>query len=160
MDHLGAGVGLLVMVGDGDGIEFADRVVAAQDTARIFPGDRRTGFHLRPGDLRARTAAIAALGDEIVDAADPVLVARIPVLHRGIFDLGAFQRHQLHHGGVQLVLVAHRRRAAFEIGNIGAFVGHDQRAFELARVAGVDAEIGGKLHRAAHALGHIDECAV
>ena len=90
----------------------------------------------------------------------PVLVARIPVLHRRIFDLGVFQRHQLDHRGMQLVLVAHRRGAAFEIGDVGAFVGDDQRAFELAGLAGVDAEIGGKLHRAAHALGHIDEGAV
>src|SRR6185295_6882286 len=75
VDHLGAGVGLLEIVGDGDGIEFADRIVAAQDAARIFPGNGRAGLDLRPGNLGAVTAAIAALGDEIVDAAKPVLVA-------------------------------------------------------------------------------------
>src|SRR3546814_14043014 len=30
MNHLGAGVGLLMMMGEGDRIEFADRVIAAQ----------------------------------------------------------------------------------------------------------------------------------
>jgi hypothetical protein len=69
MDHLGAGVGLLPMVGQGDRIELADAAVAAQDAARILPGDRRTGFHLGPGNVGARATALAALGDEVVDAA-------------------------------------------------------------------------------------------
>ena len=86
-------------------------------------------------NLRAVAAAVAALGDEIVDAALAVLVARIPVLHGRVFDLGVFQRDQLDHGGVQLVLVALRRGAAFEIADIGAFVGDDQRALELAGLA-------------------------
>src|SRR5262249_41736302 len=42
--HLGAGVGLLVVVGDGDREEFAHRVLAAQDAAWVFPRDRGTGF--------------------------------------------------------------------------------------------------------------------
>ena len=33
MDHLGAGVGLLVVVGDGDGVECAHRVVAFEQVA-------------------------------------------------------------------------------------------------------------------------------
>ena len=69
MDHLGAGVGLLIVVGQRHRVKLADRVVALQNAARIFPGDRRTGFHLRPGDLRAFAQAFAALGDEIIDAA-------------------------------------------------------------------------------------------
>src|SRR3546814_9198534 len=40
MNHLGAGVGLLMMMGEGDRIEFADRVIAAQDAARIL--DRKS----------------------------------------------------------------------------------------------------------------------
>ena len=105
-------------------------------------------------------AAVAALGDEVVDAALAVGVARIPVLHRRIFDLGVVQRDQLDHGGVQLVLVAHRRGAAFQVADVGALVGDDQRALELAGVLLVDAEIGRQLHRAAHARRHVDERAV
>src|SRR6185295_3116664 len=67
MDHLGAGIGLLIVVGDGDGIKFAYRVVTAQDAGWIFPGDGRTGLHLGPADLGLFAPAIAALGDEIVD---------------------------------------------------------------------------------------------
>ena len=40
MMHLRARVRLLEMVGDGDGIELADGIVAAQDATWIFPGDR------------------------------------------------------------------------------------------------------------------------
>ncbi len=90
----------------------------------------------------------------------PFGVARIPVLHGRILDLGVVERDQLDHGGVELVLVAHRRGAAFEIAHVGALVGDDQRALELAGVLLVDAEIGRKLHRAAHARRHVDERAV
>ncbi len=48
MNHLGAGIGLLIVVGDGDRIELADRVVAAQDAARVLPGNRRAGLDLGP----------------------------------------------------------------------------------------------------------------
>src|SRR5690606_27720690 len=48
MDHLGATVDLLVTVGNGDRIELAARIVAAQDAGRIFPRDRRAGLDLRP----------------------------------------------------------------------------------------------------------------
>src|SRR3546814_14100624 len=83
-----------MMMGEGDRIEFADRGIAAQDAARIFPGHRRAGLDLRPRDLARHTTTIAAFGDEVVDAADAVLVARIPILYGRILDLGAIQRAQ------------------------------------------------------------------
>ena len=61
---------------------------------------------------------------------------------------------------MQLVLVAHRCRAAFEVAHVCVVVGNDERALELTRVACVDAEVGAKLHRAAHALGYVDERSV
>ena len=78
-------------------------------------------------------AAGAALGDEIVDAALALGVARIPVLHGRIFDLRILVRDQLDDRGMELVFVALRRGAAFEIADIGALVGDEQRALELAR---------------------------
>ena len=84
--------------------------------------------------------AVAALGDEVIDAALPLLVARIPVLDGRVFDLGILQRDQLDHRRMELVLVAHRCRAAFEIGYVGAAIGDDQGALELAGVALIDAE--------------------
>src|SRR6267142_5734965 len=135
MQHLGAGIDLLVAVRNRDRVKLAARIVAAQDAAWIFPGDRRPGFDLGPGDLGIVAAAVAALGDEIVDAALAFRIAGIPVLHRRIFDLGIVERDQFDDGSVQLVFVALRRGAAFEIADVGALVGDDQRALELAGVA-------------------------
>jgi len=73
---------LLVTVRNRDRIKLAARIVAAQDAARIFPGNGRAGLDLGPGNLRILAAAIATLGDEIVDAAQPFRVAGVPVLHR------------------------------------------------------------------------------
>src|SRR5581483_6580028 len=84
MDHLGAAIDLLEAIRDRDRVELAAGVIAAQDAARVFPGDRRTGFDLGPGDLRVGAAAVATLGDEIVDAALAFRIAGIPVLYRRI----------------------------------------------------------------------------
>ncbi|MNE29673.1 hypothetical protein D3C80_1231630 [compost metagenome] len=40
VNHLGAGVGLLMTAGQRHGVEFADGVIAAQNAARVFPGNR------------------------------------------------------------------------------------------------------------------------
>ena len=58
---------------------------------------------------------------------------------------------------MQLVFIAHRRGAAFEIADARAVVGDDERALELAGLGGVDAEIGRKLHRTAHAFRDVAE---
>src|SRR5215468_1148255 len=57
MDHLCPGIGLLAIVRDRHRIEFADRVVAFEHAARVFPRDRGTGLDLRPRDLRPRAPA-------------------------------------------------------------------------------------------------------
>src|SRR5690606_25945555 len=62
VDHLGAGVGLLVVVGPRDRVELADRVLAVEHAARVLPGHRRAGLDLGPGDLAARALAQPALG--------------------------------------------------------------------------------------------------
>src|SRR5262245_54296533 len=62
MQQRGATIDLRVTVRDGNRRELTARIVAAQDAARIFPGDGRTGLHLRPGDLRVLAATVAALG--------------------------------------------------------------------------------------------------
>jgi hypothetical protein len=119
MHHLGAGIGLLGVVGDGDGVELALAVVAAQDAGGIFPGDGGAGFDLRPHHLGPVAPAIGALGDEVVDAALAVLVARVPVLHGGILDLGVFERDQISTtAACSWLRVALRRGAAFEVGHV------------------------------------------
>ena len=90
----------------------------------------------------------------------PSLSPGIPVLNRRVLDRRVVQRHQLDDRRVQLVLVAHRRRAAFEIAHVRAFLGDDQRALELSGPLRVDAEVGRQLHRAAHALRDVGERSV
>src|SRR3972149_4685058 len=87
VDHLRSCVRLLAVVRHGDGIELPDRVVPLEDTARVLPRDRATRLDLGPGDLRVHPEGFAPLRDEVVDAALAVLVARIPVLDRGVLDL-------------------------------------------------------------------------
>ncbi len=115
---------------------------------------------LRPGDARVLAAALATLGDEVVDAADAVRIAGIPVLHGRVLDVRIVERNQLHDCSVKLILVAHRRRAALEIAHVSAGVRNDQRALELTGLRRIDAEVGRQLHRATHALRHIDERAI
>src|ERR1700730_13420205 len=100
MDHLGAGIDLLTPVGNRDRIEFAARIVAAQNAGRIFPGNRGSGFDLSPGDLGIRAPAIAALSYAIIDPAAAVRIAWILVLHRRIFDLGIVKGDQLDDRGM------------------------------------------------------------
>src|SRR6266536_1095790 len=46
VDHFRPGVGLLVIVGHRDGIEFPNGVVSLQNAARILPRNGRTRLHL------------------------------------------------------------------------------------------------------------------
>ena len=52
---------------------------------------------------------------------------------------------------MKLGRIALRGGAAFKIADIRAFVGNDQRAFELSGVFRIDAEIGRQFHRTPHA---------
>src|SRR5262245_18189594 len=58
---------------------------------------------------------------------------------------------------MELVLVALRRSAAFQITDVSADVGNDQRPSELPRVLDIDTKVSRQLHRAAHALGYVNE---
>ena len=58
---------------------------------------------------------------------------------------------------MQLVLVAHRSGASFEIRNVSIVVGNDESTLKLTRVAGIDAEVRAQLHRTAHAFRDIYE---
>src|SRR4029077_9452835 len=141
-------------------VELTDGVVAEQHARRIFPSDRRPGFDLGPGDFRVDASAQAALSYKVVDPTNPLLVARVPVLYRGIFDLGVVQSHEFYDRRVKLVGIELGCRAAFKVGHIAAVLGHDQRAFELARLLCVDAEVRGQLHWTAHPLGDVAEAAI
>ena len=160
MNHLRACVGLLVVVGHGDRVELADRIVAHQHAAWVFPRDGRTRLDLRPRDFGALAATKASLRDEVIHAAFAVLIARIPVLHGAVFHLCVCFGNNLHDGRMKLVFIALRCRATFHITHIRAFVGHDEGALKLTRVGCVDAEIRREFQRTTHAFWDIAERAV
>lgn len=140
VNHLGAGVGLLVIVGQGNGIKFASRIVSLQNARRIFPGNRRTGFNLCPGNFGVISAAGRPLGHKIINSAFAVLVSRIPVLNCRIFNFGIFVDDNFDNRRMQLVFVALWRRTALQIADIAFIVGNNQCPFKLAGVSGVDAK--------------------
>ena len=80
VDHFGARVGLLHVIGNCDRVEFSLAVVTAQNARWVFPRHGRAGFHLSPHHLGAITATIGAFGHEIIDAAYPVFITGVPVL--------------------------------------------------------------------------------
>ena len=99
----------------------------------------------------------AAFGNEVIDAAFAVLVARVPVLHGGVLDFSIVMHDDLHDSGVQLILVTPRCGTTLQIREVGTLVGNEQRALKLTRVLRIDAEVCGKFHRAAYAFGDIYE---
>src|SRR5262245_20223889 len=160
MDHLGSGVGLLIVVSQGDRVELAGGVLTHEDATWIFPCNRRTGFDLSPRDLRIPARAFSALRDEIVDTAAPFLVSRVPVLHGRITDLSIIQCNQLNNGCMQLVTVAHGRGATLQITHVAAFIRDDESSLKLTRFPGVDSEICREFHRAAYAFRDVSERSV
>ena len=48
MNHLGSRIGLLIIVGQGDGVKLPYGVVAFKNTRRVFPSYSRTCFYLSP----------------------------------------------------------------------------------------------------------------
>src|SRR5262249_43451992 len=95
VDHLRASVGLLIVIGQRDAVELPNTIVALQDAARIFPGDRATGLYLRPADLAVHATAGAALGDEVIDAAlAGFRITRKPVLDSAVLDRRIVERNE------------------------------------------------------------------
>ena len=160
MNHLRSGVSLLIVVGDSHTVELCHRVVATKHARRIFPCDSRTRLHLCPRQLTVVATQVATLGDEVEHTTLSVLVARIPVLHGGIFHLGIVVDDNLDDGGMELVLIAHRSRTSLKIRHIRIIVGNDERALKLSCIAGIDTEITAQLHRTTHTLGDIYERSV
>ena len=87
--------------------------------------------------------AATPLGHEVVDAALAVFVAGVPVLDGGVLDFSVVHRDQFHDRSVQLVGIAHRSAAPFQVADVAAFVGDDNGPLELTCLGVVDAEVGG-----------------
>ena len=161
VDHLRTGVGLHVAVREGDAVKFAHRIVALQNAARVLPRDGGTRFDLRPADAAVLARALAALGHKVVHAACAGLaVAGVPVLHGRILDACVILGHEFHDGAVELLARKFRSGAAFEVAYACVVIGDNQGAFELACFLVVDAEVGGKVHRALDSGRDVHEASV
>ena len=64
----------------------------------------------------------ASILNKIIDAADTILIARIPILDRRVFDVGILKRNKFDDRGVQLILVAHGRGAALQVAHVATFI--------------------------------------
>ena len=81
MNHLGAGVCLLTVIGERHGIKLTNRIGALKHTAGIFPGNGRASFHLGPTNATACSTTLATLGHKVVDTTNAILIAGIPILN-------------------------------------------------------------------------------
>ena len=89
-----------------------------------------------------------------------MLVARIPVLYRGVFHFGIIHYYNLHNGGMELIFITHWCRAPFKITHISIVFGDDECTLKLSRITSIDAEIRAEFHRASHAFRDIHKRAV
>ena len=149
VDHLRARILVLTVAGQRDGNHFPARPPAFHHDTGVFHGQPRTDIAVDPFDLGIFHGQ-PALGHEIEH------VVR-PVLHGDVLDLRALERDEFHHRAVQGGRVELRRGAAFHVGHLGAFVGDDQRALELAEVFRVDAEVSLQRMRDFHAGRDVNE---
>ena len=150
MNHLRARIRLLVVIRHCHTIEFSRRVISRQNTGRVFPRNSRTCLHLCPGEFTVRTFAVTTFRNEVIDTAFAFGITRIPVLYGTVLHFRTLMYHNFHDSGMQLVLIAHRSRTTFQIGNIRIIIRHNQRPLKLACITRIDTEIRGQLHRTAY----------
>src|SRR3954465_14142411 len=134
VDDLAAGVLVLACAREGNRQDLAVGALAHQVDRRVLHRQLRAEVAVDPLDRRIGVRA-PPLRHEVVD------VLR-PVLHGRVADPRTRLREQLDHRGVQRVGRVRRRRAALDVVHVGALVGDDDGALELAHVLRVDAEVG------------------
>ena len=149
VDHLGAGVLVLAGAGVGDGEDLAGGLGADHVDGRVLHGEAAADVAVDPLHV-ALGLDPGPLGDQVEDVVRPVLDGRVGDAGRRLDD-------DLDDRGVQRVGGVHGRRAALDVVHLGALVGDDQRALELAHVLRVDAEVGLQRHLDVHAGRHVDE---
>ena len=94
--------------------------------------------------------------------ARPRLVTRLKTLFDQFWTVmywifAPFMRDEFDDRAVQRGGLEFRRGAAFHVDHLGAFVGDDERALELAEVLRVDAEVSLERVLHLHARRHVDE---
>ena len=149
VDHLGAGVLMLAVVGEGNGDDFAAGALTFKDHTGILHRETTADVAVDPLYLGVFHCD-GAFGDEIKHVVGPVLDG-------DVLDLRALEGDELDYGGVEGGGGELRGGAALHVGDLGALVGDNEGALELAEVFRVDAEVGLERHGDLHVLGHVDE---
>jgi len=149
VDHLGAGVLVLALAGEGDGEHLAVRTRLHQVHGWVLHG--QAGPQVAVDPLHGGVSVgDRPLGHEIEHVVGPVLDGRVTAPPAGLDD-------DLHDGGMEGVGGVDRRRATLDVVHVGVFVDDDQGPLELAHVLGVDPEVGLERLLDPHARRHVDE---
>ena len=82
VDHFGPGVSLLTIIRYCDRVKLSNAIIALQNAAWVFPGNRRACLNLSPAYFRPFTPTSSALGDEVINSTHAILITGVPVLHR------------------------------------------------------------------------------
>ena len=148
-----------MMIRNCDRIKFTHRIVAFQNTARIFPSYSRTGFNLRPRNF-CIFLTNSSFCYEIENATFSFCISWIPVLYGRIFNLGIIHREKLNNCRVQLIFISRRSCTPFKVRNITSFISNKQSSFKLPTSRLINSEIGGKFHRTFHPFWNITKTSV
>ena len=100
MNHLGARISLLIVVGHGHAVELGLRAFAAQHTAGVFPCDGTTRLHLCPGEPAVTSPQMSAFGYQVQHTALALAVTGVPVLDSTVLHLGILLHYNLHDGSM------------------------------------------------------------
>ena len=149
VDHLRAGVLMLIGTGVGDRQHLARGLRAGQNDRRVLHRELRADVAVDPLHM-ALGFDVGPLGDQVEDIVGPVLDG-------GVGDASRRLHHDLHNRGVQRIRGVGRGRAALDVVHLRTLVGDDQGALELTHVFRVDAEVGLQRHLDFDARRHIDE---
>ena len=151
VDDLRAGVLVLAARGHRERKDLAVGVRPHQVHARVLHCELRAEVAIDPLHHGALVRG-GALRHEVVDV-------RRPVLDRRVADTRILLDDDLDDGAVERVGRVRRRRAAFDVVHVAAFLGDDQRPFELTHVFLVDAEVGLERDVDLDPGGHVHEAA-
>src|SRR5581483_3557587 len=149
--YLAAGV--LVLAGAGER-EREDLAVGArfhEEDAGVLHGQLGAEVAVHPLHDRVLVGH-RPLGHQVVDVGGPVLDGRVA-------DAGALLDDDLDDRGVQGVVRVGGSGTALHVVDVAAFLGDDQRPFELAHVLRIDAEVGLERYLHLYARGHVNEAA-
>ena len=160
MQHFSTCIGLLIVIGYSHRIKFSRGIITQQNTTRIFPGNSRASFYLRPGYFGIFSFTNATFSHKIKDTPFPAFITGIPVLNSRVFYLRIFHDYYFNNGSMELILISHRRCTSFQVRHITIFIGNNKGSFKLTGIHGIDTKVSRKFHGATNSFWDVYERAV